>query len=712
MTRRPVIAWLLSLFVLSAGLGARAQAPKINTFYPIGGRAGTTVDVEIRGNALDGANVMLADRPGIAGSVAPALSRADEANKPVWQNRCAGCHELRSPANRSLTPAQWTATVQRMVRSHNAPIPPADQTKIVQYLTGLAKSGKVTAQIRIAPDTMPGLYEVRVVTARGVSTAGLFEVSSLPEEMGVSNRRETAPIVPIPSVANGCFMTPAERHFFRFSAKKGQRLVFNLKGYRYNDLTQQYFNPQLRLFDSTGKQLTENHGYYSLDPLIDWTCPDDGSYAIEAQDLLGGANPGDVYRLTMGPLPYDTVLYPAAAKVGDAPDLSVVGKNMGAQGGSYSLPALSTPGIQQVSSPFGPQTILATPYSVISDAKPVVATLPATMAGRILAPGSTESWTIKGSGNYEFEGFASRLGSSLMLHAALLNAQGNGIAGLNGDGRMNAHLDAGQNYTLRVQADPMQGGPEFVYAIEAAPAHPGLACAARPANVSLRPGLSTAVLVVLTRREGVQGDVILTVDGLPEGVIAAPNAIPPDRNEAYVVLTALSSAKPTEKTITIIATAKGPSGEFTTAAKPQEVYLLNNNQHFAARDELVVAVRGQADFAPVFDFNTPIKVQPRKGVEYRVRINRRAGYTAPVLVQIENLPSGWVANAEQIPGDKSEVTMLVRPDGNNTQPFLQRDPKLTGIRAVVLLTADDFQYVAGAVLIRKPDRIEEEETGK
>src|SRR5207302_7819084 len=58
----------------------------------------------------------------------------------------------------------------------------------------------------------------------------------------------------------------------------------------------------LRLYDAAGKELVENHGYYDLDPLIDWTCPADGDYTLEVRDLLGRGNPGSVYRLTMGPL--------------------------------------------------------------------------------------------------------------------------------------------------------------------------------------------------------------------------------------------------------------------------------------------------------------------------------------------------------------------------------------------------------------------------
>src|SRR4051812_18881446 len=91
--------------------GAGAQTPTINTFFPIGGQAGKTVEVEIRGASLENATGMLVHGSGLMGSVGVSTGKTDEAGKQVWQSKCATCHELRSPANRSMTTAQWSATI-------------------------------------------------------------------------------------------------------------------------------------------------------------------------------------------------------------------------------------------------------------------------------------------------------------------------------------------------------------------------------------------------------------------------------------------------------------------------------------------------------------------------------------------------------------------------------------------------------------------------
>ena len=224
---------------------------------------------------------------GLTGKVGGAATKADEAGKPIFQNRCGSCHELRSPANRSLSPPQWVATVDRMIKVRQAPINALEAEKITAFLVGQARNGRLTAQIAIAPDAVPGLYELRLASQRGVSTAGIFEVGNLPEVIAINNSRQTARVVGLPCIANGCLAANGERHYFRFTAKKGERLVFNFKGVRYSETSVLYFNPDLRLYDSLGNEIAENHGYFDLDPLIDWTCPADGPYTIEVRDLLG-----------------------------------------------------------------------------------------------------------------------------------------------------------------------------------------------------------------------------------------------------------------------------------------------------------------------------------------------------------------------------------------------------------------------------------------
>lgn len=692
----------LLLLTLLTSVPCQAQMPRITTLFPIGGRAGSTVEVELRGSNLGGANAFLVNSQGITGTVQPGDAKVDETNRPLWQSKCASCHELRSPSNRSMTPAQWAATVERMVRVRQAPLSEDEMEKVTQFLVSAARAGRVTAQIKIAPDTLPGMYEVRIATKRGLSTAAWFEVGSLTEVVGASGKREEAQPIKLPCVANGSFMESGERHFFKFTAKKGERLVFNLKAFRYHEATQLFFNPNLRLYDSSGKEIAENHGYYALDPLLDWQCPADGDYTLEARDLLGRGNPGSVYRLTMGALPYDTVLYPPGGKTGSQASFQVIGARGEGVSTSYALTVPSRTGVQRVGSPFGSQTCIVTPYPVMREEEKgeTPLTFPCSIAGRISGSGETDNFTVQGEGSFEIEVYAAQVGSPLATRVQLLKPDGNALLDMNSDGKGGVKLEAGQKYTLRVRARNNRGGLEYVYFIEARPARPTLSLAVRPDNITLRAGQSTAVEIAVMRRDGIEGNIEVNAEALPAGITATKAIIPSDRNQGWLILTAAPNASETTLPFTITAKARGPLGEAEASVTPQEFYRLNNNPRYLDRLESVLTVRGQRDFTASHDSEKPILVHPRDAVDFKVKIKRREGYRGSIVLRMSGLPSGWTANPVTLPGDREEATLKIRPDGNNTQPFLNRDKKLPLLRAIIEATVDDFEFVVGTVEVQ------------
>jgi hypothetical protein len=701
-----------TLILALTATAAFAQQPRITTFYPIGGKAGTTVEVEVRGGNLNGAQAMLVTGKGVTGTVEAGNAKIDEKFKPNFQQKCGGCHELRSFGNRSLTAAQWAATVKRMIEVRQAPISAEEGDKITQYLQSGARAGKVTAQVKIDPNILPGLYEMRLVTNNGVSTASLFEVGNLPEFQASNGAKDAGLPIQIPCVVNGTFLTQGERHFLKFAAKKGQRIVFNLKGYRYNAASQMFFNPNLRLYNAKGKEIAENHGFYELDPLLDWPCPEDGEYTLEVRDLLGTANPGSVYRLAVGNLPYDTVIYPAGGQIGQTITATVTGK---AGEGLRSDFTLAVPDLDRISpapSPAGPAMFFHSPYPVVKDsegmgtAPPATAQLPSGFTGRILTTGEKDEFKFRGKGVYDFEAFAGRLSAPTNPRVAVLNAKGEEIGAVQNDNRMRVTIAEGQDYTLRVTDNV--AGADRVYFVEARPAGPLLAAVARDANISLRPGLGASIQVILTQRDSVDGNVIVSADGLPAGVTASTAVIQPDRNIAYLVLKASPDAKPLEAPFRIYLSAKGPAGETKVLVQPQEEYRLNNDPRFYDREQCVVAVRGAPNFDVASLPTTPLDLWRRKETKVKVKLARKGDYKGPINMRISGLPSGWVCYQATIPADKDEIELSIRPDGNNPRPFFDRDKGFTPIRPIVEAWTDDFIFVIGKLEVKRPEKIDED----
>ena len=305
-----------TLFFLSISIPAFAQnTPRLNSLFPAGGQLGTTVEIAIQGSDLEGAHTLIIEGdPGITAQLHPGGGEVDDTHKPVFEANCGQCHELRSPNNRSMTAAQWQATVQRMITEKGAEISPEAQTQIVDYLTSAARANAgLTAELSIAPNAPIGLREVRIVGKHGTSTAWPFEVSHIRDvvETESNNVPESATTIELPSLVNGVINPGGDEDYYVFEGIQGQRCVFSVKAYRLNNVSQQFFNPTISVFNAKGVEIARSNGFYSLDPLLDVTLPADGPYLLRIRDLLYRGNPDSIYRLTGGVLPYNTYLFPA-----------------------------------------------------------------------------------------------------------------------------------------------------------------------------------------------------------------------------------------------------------------------------------------------------------------------------------------------------------------------------------------------------------------
>jgi hypothetical protein len=303
------------LFLTSISMPAFAQGtPRLNSLFPAGGQLGTTVEIAIQGSDLEGAHTLIIEGdPGITAQLHPGGGEVDDTHKPVFEANCGQCHELRSPNNRSMTPTQWQATVQRMVTEKGAEISPEAQTQIVAYLTSAARANAgLTAELSIAPDAPIGLREVRIVGKHGTSTAWPFEVGHIQDvvETESNNVPESATTIELPSLVNGVINPGGDEDYYVFEGDQGQRCVFSVKAYRLNNVSQQFFNPTISVFDAKGVEIGRSNGFYSLDPLLDVTLPADGRYLLRIRDLLYRGNPDSIYRLTGGVLSYNTYLFP------------------------------------------------------------------------------------------------------------------------------------------------------------------------------------------------------------------------------------------------------------------------------------------------------------------------------------------------------------------------------------------------------------------
>lgn len=584
-------------------LACAAQAlPRLGALYPAGGQAGTTLEVAIQGGGLNGATELLVDGPGLTARIRPSTGRGDAADKKRFEASCAQCHELRGPAQLARTPEQWSQTVDRMIRQHSAPIEDADRTAIVRYLQAEARAAAgLSAEIAIAADAPPGARWVRVVAADGTSTALPFQVGGLPEllETEPNNDLAGATALKLPAVVNGR-IAPSDSDHFRFQAAQGERLTFECVGSRLNEATQEGFFPVLTLFDSTGKELAQNHGYFGLDPLLDWTCPATGEYTVAVRDMLYRGSPASVYRLICGALPYNSVIYPPGAQLGSEPIITLLGENLASTPRRITVPEAWRYGLRLLQ--FGQGSF---PFVVgehpdvleVGSGQQSAVTLPAAISGRISNPGEVDSFIFDigpaQTGLWSFELYSGRVNSRLIPRVSIRDERGRVLAALQDqpDGLLDYTFARPGRYRLDVADGRGAGGPTHIYRVEAAPGKPGFSLTAAPDTPIVGPGGSVLVQVTLGRFTGLAGPVTVEAVDLPPGVVSSTAALDPGRRTGFLVLTAAPDAKPgLFSKARVVGRAEGPAGPVVADAVPLEYYRIQNQARTRQRESFVVSV--------------------------------------------------------------------------------------------------------------------------
>lgn len=245
--------------------------PRLNYSFPAGGQIGTTFELKITGDDLDDARELHFSHPGITARLSTANPGPGQTGpQPVYG----------------------------------------------------------TFKVSIAREVPPGVYEVRTLGKFGLSNPRAFAVGSLPEIMETepNNLPKQANQVAIGTTINGTCEN-AGLDYFKFSAKKGQRVIIDCWAFRIDSR----LDGTLTLYDGAGRELERNHNTNRRDPLIDFTVPADGEYLVSLHDHMYGyyATPGECfYRLSISTAPYLDFIFPPADVPGSKRQFAIYGRNL------------------------------------------------------------------------------------------------------------------------------------------------------------------------------------------------------------------------------------------------------------------------------------------------------------------------------------------------------------------------------------------------
>ncbi len=638
-----VIAALGFLALAPATLGQ--PRPYIGYAYPAGGRQGTVFQVKLGGQGLDDVNAVFVTGSGVSGRVVEYQRALNPQEITLLNEQLRELKRARKPAGGARgAAAQPGAEPTMMMMSEDAMRSSAagrsggngaadsDQAaeqliaKIERRLAGYvnrpasaALAHIVWVEITIAPDAAAGPRELRLGTPRGVSNPLVFHVGQLPElcrkpmvtaplqvlgkeELALRKRppEEEEERITLPCTLNGQIAS-GERNRYRFTARKGQRLVMTCQARQLipyiADAVPGWFQPVLALYDARGREVAYDDDYqFRPDPTLFFEVPQDGEYVLAIYDAIYRGREDFVYRITAGEIPFVTSHFPLGACTNAPAKVSLQGWNLGAaesdapglEGGAgrYSFCASSG---SLISNPrwfdrdILPETFDREPNNATGQAQRV--SLPVIINGRIGRSGDWDVFQFSGKSNDTVvaEVLARRLESPLDSVVKVTDAAGNlvafnddcedleaGVITHHADSCLTLRLPADGTYYVHLGDTARNGGEEFGYRLRLSPPRPDFALRVVPSSVSLRSKGNVTVNVHVIRKDGFTGPIQLALKDPPDGFSASPVSLTGTQTVARLNLrtTLPETEKPVNLTVT--GTARIQGREVTREAVPAE----------------------------------------------------------------------------------------------------------------------------------------------
>ena len=575
----------------------------------------------------------------------------------------------------------------------------ADAKEIVYYQPGIStvklevvNDGHVKAVLKIAPDALLGLHDVRVRTATGISELRTFSVGALKELTEVEPNNDFAKPQPVEArvTVNGV-ADNEDVDYFAIQAKKGDRISAEVEGIR---LGVTLFDPYVAIMDAKRFELASSDDAALIwqDGFASVIAPEDGTYVIQVRESAYAGNGACLYRLHIGNFPRPTATVPGGGKLGEAVAVRWIGDVTGEKTTNVTLPptpnrnfglsAEDDKGIAPYAnvfrlSPFG-NTIESEPNDDHAKATPFTA--PMALNGVIEKPGDIDHFVFKATKGQTFDirVFARALRSP--LDAVLyVGAKGGGAMAGNDDSagpdsyiRFSAPNDG--EYVIWLVDHLSKGGPDYAYRIEVSPVEPKLGLSVPNESVNRGTGvIAVAVpkgnrqaMLVNAARNDFGGDLAISAENLPPGVTFEASPMAANLGTYPVLFSAAADAQPSVALSVLKGKPVDPKlvipSEFSHVS---ELVLGQNNIAFWTRtvETLPVTVCEEAPYS--IEIVEPKVPLVRGGsMNLKVIAKRKEGFTAPISISLPwNPPGVGSSGGIAIPEKATEALIPMNADG-------------------------------------------------
>ena len=468
-------------------------------------------------------------------------------------------------------------------------------------------------RVTVPSDFSPGQVEVRAAGYFGLSTSRPLTIAQpnrpLVGDSGKANHnRATAPALAVEALAYG--VTDANQtNWYTFPAKKGERLLIHCYAERIDSMA----DATLTLVDKAGNELERDRDTVGRDPLLDFTAPADGDYFVGVHDFLynGGAN--FPYLLEVTSRPWIDAVFPPATQQGTVTDLTLLGRNLpgGSLGDGLEIDGKPVETVSvRVTAPMEADTpafdanhpsramlptfpyrlegsnavdigLTMMPVTVVKNDEDIPTFVPpGEIAARFDKDGDTDEFRFLAAAGKTYwlevigERIAGHIDPYLVIDGTKTEAADS--AGLGGatfddasrDAAMKFKADKAGEYSVTVVNRFASGGPEHNYRLairEAVPEFEIVGVLERsyldvkqafPATPLLRKGGVFPMRVLINRKDGFDGPITLTAEGLPAGVSCPSVTVSGNESSARIVFSATPDAATWNGEVSVFGSAK------------------------------------------------------------------------------------------------------------------------------------------------------------
>ncbi len=419
--------------------------------------------------------------------------------------------------------------------------------------------GKLT--IDIAPDAALGVHWIRLYDDEGATALKPFIVGNLPEVVASMPKEGPQVLDTARVTVNGQLTKRGAVDEFALTLKKGETLVASVEA---NRQLKSPMDAVLQIARPDGIVLAQNDDEHGFDPQLAFAVPADGTYHVRlfafpaTPDSTIGFAGGNafLYRLTLTTGGFLDHSYPLAVSRAEPGQVEVFGWNVPSEATRLTVPTDANAETAFVAHPQLANAFevrLETHAALVEHepndyAHPQSLAVPATVTGRINPARDVDvyEFSAKKGQAVIFRIESRSLGAPLDPVLRITDRAGKNLAevddaGKEADGELTFSASEDGTYRLTVRDLNSQGGDRYVYRLTASIPEPDYRLSLAADRFTLTPGKPLEIPVTVERKRGYDRPIDVRIEGLPDGVEAAPLRSEPKGDSSRKVTLSLTS---------------------------------------------------------------------------------------------------------------------------------------------------------------------------